>query len=46
MAGATMDRAVLDKQIEESSAPMGDSHHDVEVGGEAVDVARIEKVYE
>lgn len=47
MAAATIDDAALDKQIDESGAPKhGDRHQDVEVGAEAVDIARIEKVYE
>lgn len=46
MASATTDNVVLDKQIVETSAPkQGDSHQDVEVGPEAIDIARIEKVY-
>lgn len=46
MASATTDNAALDKQIEETGAPKrGDLHRDVEIGPEAVDIERIEKVY-
>ena len=46
MASATTYNAALDKQIEETSAPKhGDRHQDVEIGPDAVDVERIEKVY-
>jgi hypothetical protein len=46
MASATTDHAAPDKQIEETGAPKhGDVHQDVEIGAEAVDIARIEKVY-
>jgi hypothetical protein len=47
MASASADDAALDKQIEETHAPKhGDLHHDVEIGPDAVDIERIEKVYE
>lgn len=46
MASATTDNVVLDKQVEETNAPKhGNVHHDVEIGPDAVDIDRIEKVY-
>lgn len=46
MASATTDNAALDNQIDETVAPKrGDVHEDVELGAEAVDIDRIEKVY-
>lgn len=46
MASATIDHAALSKQGDEITAPKhGDLHQDVEVGAEATDIARIEKVY-
>ena len=42
----TTHHTALDKQVDETGAPKhGDLHQDVEVGAEAVDIARIEKVY-
>lgn len=46
MTSATIDHAKLGKQVDETTAPKhGDLHQDVEVGAEATDIARIEKVY-
>lgn len=46
MASATIDHAALSEQTGETTAPkQGDLHQDVEVGAEATDIARIEKVY-
>lgn len=46
MASTATDNVALDKQIEETSAPKhGDVHQDVEIGPDAVDIDRIEKVY-
>ena len=47
MASATNDTVALSKQVEETAAPKhGDVHQDVEIGSEAVDIAKVEKVYE
>jgi len=46
MSSATENPA-LDKQVEETSTPKhGDLHQDVELGSEATDIERVEKVYE
>lgn len=48
MASVANETAALDKRVEETSsgAPkQGDVHRDVEIGGEAVDIERVEKVY-
>lgn len=46
MASDTTDNAALDKQIEENGAPKrGDLHQDVEIGPDAIDIERVEKVY-
>lgn len=47
MASATNDTVALSKQVEETAAPKhGDVHQDVEIGAEAVDIEKVEKVYE
>jgi hypothetical protein len=46
MASEAAGSAPLDKQVVESSSPkQGDVSRDVEVGHEAVDIERIERVY-
>ena len=46
MASATNDAVAPSKQVEETAAPKhGDVHQDVEIGMEAVDIEKVEKVY-
>jgi hypothetical protein len=46
MASATNDAVAPSKQIEETAAPKhGDVHQDVEIGAEAIDIEKVEKVY-
>jgi hypothetical protein len=47
MASATNDAVAPNTQIEETDTPKhGDVHQDVEIGAEAVDIEKVEKVYE
>lgn len=46
MASPATDSVAIGRQTDEAGAPkQGDVHQDVEIGAEAIDIARVEKVY-